>query len=193
MGRTLSMAIICTLLACGPLRADDSNTGNSGDAGAKPAAAAAAKTEKAKTDAAKTDAAKPATDYREEIEELRQLMREQAQQLGEQQKQLELLREQLSAARRSEVSSSAPAAEPAAVHVTGADMSVRPEVVKTTEAAQDKPKSEDGPASIKYKGVSITPGGFIEAATVSRTRATGADINSTFTGIPYPNNALGRV
>src|SRR5262249_32940228 len=50
-----------------------------------------------------------------------------------------------------------------------------------------------GPSSIKYKGISITPGGFIEAATVSRTRATGADINSTFTGIPYPNNALGRV
>jgi hypothetical protein len=198
MGRTLSMAIICALLACGPVRADDSNTG---DAGAKPATAAttdkaasgtAAKTEKAKTDAAKTDAAKPATDYREEIEELRQLMREQAQQLGEQQKQLELLREQLSATHKSDASVSAPAADSTSVHVTGTDMGIRPDA-KTTEAAQDKPKTEDGPSSIHYKGVNITPGGFIEAATVYRSRATSADINTPFTGIPYPGLALGKV
>jgi len=204
MGRTLSIAIICALFACGPLRADDSNTG---DAGAKAATATATektasgtatkaettKTRATKTEAAKTDAAKPATDYREEIEELRQLMREQAQQLGEQQKQLELLREQLSATHKSEISVSAPAAEPTAVHVTGTDMAIRPEA-KTTEAAQgDKPKTDDGPSSIKYKGITITPGGFIEAATVSRTRATGSDINTPFTGDPYPNNAIGKV
>lgn len=200
MGRTLSVAIICALFACGPLRADDSNRGDAGAKAAttatteKTASGTAAKTETAKTDAAKTDAAKPPTDYREEIEELRQLMREQAQQLSEQQKQLELLREQLSAAHKSDVSAPAPAADPASVHVTGMDMSVRPETKPSTEAAQgDKPKSEDGPSSIKFKGINITPGGFIEAATVTRSRATGADINTPFTGIPYPNSGLSNI
>jgi len=204
MGRTLSIAIICALLASGPLRADDSNTGDAGAKAAtatatdKTASGTAAKTEATKADAAKsgaakTDAAKPATDYREEIEELRQLMREQAQQLGEQQKQLELLREQLSATHKSEVTVSAPAADPTAVHVTGTEMAIRPDAKPTTEAAQDKPKSEDGPSSIHYKGVNITPGGFIEAATVSRSRGTGGDINTPFTGIPYPGAGLAKV
>src|SRR5437764_669125 len=49
------------------------------------------------------------------------------------------------------------------------------------------------PAAIHYKGITITPGGFVEAATVYRTRATSSDINTPFTGIPYTANALSRV
>ena len=70
------------------------------------------------------------------------------------------------------------------------------EVLKTTvanEQADAKKAEETGPPAIKYKGINITPGGFIAAETVYRSRATGADVNSTFTGIPYPNNAMGRV
>src|SRR5215813_7166772 len=196
MGRTLSAAIICALLACGPLRAEDTNTG---DAANKPAAATsdkAASPKAAKTETNKSEAAKPATDYREEIEELRQLMREQAQQLSEQQKQLELLRAELSSARKSETAAPAAtnAAEPATVHVVTGDMAaaVRPTTGPAKADPQDK-KDEEGPASIKYKGITITPGGFIEAATVSRSRATSADINTPFTGIPYPGLAIGKV
>jgi hypothetical protein len=197
MGRMLSALLICALLACGPVRADDSNTG---DAGAKTATAAAtdktASGTAAKTETNKTETAKPATDYRAEIEELRQMMREQSQQMAEQQKQLELLREQLSNSRKSEVAAPAAvgSADPATVHVVGTDMAIRPEVKNTTDAAQgDKPKSEDGPSSIHYKGINITPGGFIEAATVTRSRATSGDINTPFTGIPYPGAGLSKV
>src|ERR1700682_3169561 len=49
------------------------------------------------------------------------------------------------------------------------------------------------PATIRYKGVNITPGGFLAAETVSRTRAVSGDINTPFTGIPYPGNSLARV
>ena len=45
-------------------------------------------------------------------------------------------------------------------------------------------------ATIRYKGVNITPGGFIAAETVYRQRADGADINTPFNGIPYSGNAL---
>src|SRR5215475_8001127 len=153
MGRMLSALLICSLLVCAPLRADDSNTG---DAGAKPAAPAttdkSASTNAAKKETNKTEAGKPATDYREEIEELRQLMREQAQQLSEQQKQLELLRAELSNARKSETAAPANAAEPATVHVVTGDMAaaVRPTTAPSPAGPQDK-KDEEGPASIKYK------------------------------------------
>ena len=198
MGRMLSAVLICALLACGPLRADDSNTG---DAAAKNSPAAAtdkkATTPAAKFETNKTDAAKPATDYREEIEELRQLMREQSQQLSEQQKQLELLREQLSSTHKAEVSapSAAAPAMPAAVHVVTGDMAtaIRPQAGASTPAAQDKPKTDDSPSSIRYKGITITPGGFFAAETVYRTRAISADDNTPFTSTPFNGNSLSKV
>jgi len=198
MGRMLSALLICALLACGPLRAEDSN---SGDTAAKNSPAAAtdksASKPAAKSETSKNDAAKPATDYREEIEELRQLMREQSQQLAEQQKQLELLREQLSATHKAEVSAAAPApaGNASSVHVVTGDMAtaIRPETTTSTPAAQDKPKTEAGPTSIQYKGITITPGGFFAAETVFRNRAASADDNTPFTGIPYNGNSLSKV
>jgi hypothetical protein len=47
----------------------------------------------------------------------------------------------------------------------------------TSNANGQAAKSDEGPATIRYKGISITPGGFIEAATITRTRAASADIN----------------
>ncbi|MBS1840258.1 MAG: hypothetical protein JSS69_08480 [Acidobacteria bacterium] len=183
MGRMLSALLIGSLLVCAPLRADDSN---SGDAAAKTATPA-------KTETNNSGAAKPATDYREEIEELRQMMREQAQQMAEQQKQLELLRAQL-AATHSSAASPAPSAETATVHVVNGDMgAVRSASGPSAAAAQDKPKSEDSPASIRYKGITITPGGFFAAETVYRTRAISADDNTPFTSTPFNGNSLSKV
>ena len=49
----------------------------------------------------------------------------------------------------------------------------------------------ESPIAIHYKGVTITPGGFLAGETVWRQRAEGADINTNLNGIPYPgaNNA----
>src|SRR5205814_2281165 len=52
---------------------------------------------------------------------------------------------------------------------------------------------EEGPSTIRYKGVTLTPGGFIAAETVYRQRAESADINTQLAGIPYPGNALSKV
>jgi hypothetical protein len=61
-------------------------------------------------------------------------------------------------------------------------------------SGQGVTKDEDhGPTTIRYKGVNFTPGGFIEAATVSRTKATSDDINTGFSSIPYNGNSLSRV
>jgi len=52
---------------------------------------------------------------------------------------------------------------------------------------------EKGPTTIRFKGVNITPGGFIEAATVTRQRALSADINTPFNSIPFTANSLGHL
>jgi hypothetical protein len=70
------------------------------------------------------------------------------------------------------------------------------DVIKTTVAAAQaevKKAEEAGPACIRYKGITITPGGFLAAESVFRTRATSGDISTPFTGIPFPNSDLSRV
>ena len=61
------------------------------------------------------------------------------------------------------------------------------------ETQKNISKQFESPAALHYKGISITPGGFVEAATVTRQRATSADINTPFTGIPFPGNELSKV
>jgi hypothetical protein len=51
----------------------------------------------------------------------------------------------------------------------------------------------ESPSAIHYKGVTLTPGGFVAAETVTRQRATSGDINTPFTGIPYPGNSLSHL
>jgi hypothetical protein len=51
----------------------------------------------------------------------------------------------------------------------------------------------ESPLAIRYKGISITPGGFVAAETVSRQRATSSDINTPFNSIPYSGNSLSKI
>ena len=68
-------------------------------------------------------------------------------------------------------------------------------VAATTNAggSGNPQKSEDGPAAIRFKGITLTPGGFVAAETGTRQRATSSDINTPFNSIPYPGNALSKV
>lgn len=51
----------------------------------------------------------------------------------------------------------------------------------------------ESPVAIHYKGITITPGGFVAAETISRQRATSADINTPFNSVPYTGNALAHI
>jgi hypothetical protein len=49
-------------------------------------------------------------------------------------------------------------------------------------------KAIENPDSIHFKGITLSPtGSFLAAETVWRNRATGGDINTSFTGIPFEN------
>jgi hypothetical protein len=54
-------------------------------------------------------------------------------------------------------------------------------------------QDEKGPLTIRFKGVSITPGGFIAAETVDRQHGMSDDINTQFNSIPYGGNSAGKL
>jgi len=148
----------------------------------------------------------------EQVEALRQT-------LEAQQQQIQQLKEELSR-RDSQIGDAKSAATAADVKATEANTKVaevaasNAEVKTTTTtlssdvadlklgsdslkgAVQDTQKriiAGESPSTIHYKGVSITPGGFFAAETISRQRAASADDNTPFTGIPFPGNSLSKV
>ena len=57
--------------------------------------------------------------------------------------------------------------------------------VNELQETQKRVAALESPLAIHYKGITITPGGFLAAETVWRQRALGADINTPFNSIPY--------
>src|SRR6267378_2589368 len=195
---TLSMFLVSgTAFADTPKNADP-----------QPAKAQPAKPKAAKK-AEKSDAAIAA-----QLEELRQALESQQEQLQMLKEELAKRDRQIDEAREAAAAANARAAEAStkaaeAVNTTAevkstavslnstvSALKASNEVLKTTvakEQADAQKASEDGPSTIKYKGVSLTPGGFIAAETVYRQRAESADINTQLNGIPFPGNALSKV
>jgi hypothetical protein len=202
---TLSLFLVCgTAFADTPKDADPQP--------AKPKPAATAKP------ADKSDSAIAA-----ELEALRQALQSQQEQLNllkeelaKRDRQIDAAREEAAAAnsRAAEASSkateavaaSAAATTTAAAATTStaalssnvAALKTSNDALVTTVAAGNSgasqlASSDDGPAAIRYKGVSITPGGFLAAETVFRTKAASADIATPFTGIPFEAAGLAHV
>jgi hypothetical protein len=57
------------------------------------------------------------------------------------------------------------------------------------ETQKNIQSSLESPLAIHYKGINITPGGFMAAETVWRQHALGADINTPFNSIPFTGAA----
>jgi len=146
------------------------------------------------------------------MEELRQALQSQQEQLqllkeelAKRDRQIEQAREAAAAAnsRASEATVKATEAvntsaevksTTTALNTTVNSVAANAEALRATVTAQGgDAKSDEGPATIRYKGVSITPGGFIAAETVTRSRAESADINTGFSSIPFSAANLAHV
>jgi hypothetical protein len=149
-----------------------------------------------------------------EIEELRQTLQSQQEQLqllkeelAKRDRQIDEAREAAAAAnsraneanvKASEAVTTSAAARSASAAISNsavASTAGDPIVAQGVHDPQD-PKSKptpDEPGSIRYKGVSLTPGGFIAAETIYRTRATSADVNTPFNSIPFSGNSLSKL
>ena len=67
-------------------------------------------------------------------------------------------------------------------------------MLNTTMTLQETQKSiGEAPTAIHFKGVTITPGGFLAAETVWRSRALGADINTPFNSVTMPGASQSSV
>src|ERR1700688_549351 len=196
---TLSMFLISA-----PIFADTPK-----DSDAEPAKAGQPTKAKADKKVEKSDAAIAA-----ELEELRQTLQSQQEQLtllkeelAKRDRQIDEAREAAAAAnsraneasvKASEAVSTSAAARSTSAAISNsavASSAGEPVVAQQAHDPQDtksKP-TEDGPGSIRYKGVSLTPGGFFAAETVFRTRGVSADINTPFNSIPFGGNSLGKV
>jgi hypothetical protein len=148
----------------------------------------------------------------EQVEALRQTLEAQQQQIRQLQEELTKRDAQIGDAKSAAAAADAKASEADLKAAAAASSTAEVKTTTTTlssdvadlklgsdslkGAVQDTQKkiiAAESPSTIHYKGVSITPGGFVAAETVFRQRATSSDINTPFNGIPYPGNALSKV
>src|SRR5260370_19804088 len=57
------------------------------------------------------------------------------------------------------------------------------------QEAQQSVSAPEGPLAIHFKGITLTPGGFMDATGIYRTHNENADGGSTFAGIPFSGTA----
>jgi hypothetical protein len=82
--------------------------------------------------------------------------------------------------------SQAAAAQQSATAVQADIADIKANATNTALSLQDTQKRiAEPPTAIHYKGITLTPGGFLAAETVWRQKATGGDLPTPFTGIPF--------
>jgi hypothetical protein len=190
---TLGLVVSPALAGTGP--GDDKDTTKTSDT----SAAATKKTDASNT--AKSDAAKAASSTLEnELQQLRELLEAQSKQIQaqsdqlreQQQKMMELETElKTETATRESFSSSAPDSRTAGL----ANASANPVVAASGSPNPDAVPGQSGaeaPKAIYFKGITITPGGFLAAETVFRNKAIGADVDTPFNSVPFPGNSGGQ-
>jgi hypothetical protein len=149
----------------------------------------------------KTDTpAKPATSGLEnELQQLRDLIEAQSrqiqlqnEQMKEQQQRMEAMELEVKAAAAAHDTSYQPAPDSRAPNATAKPVGngrISPVTIGTADGQEASPEN---PVAIRYKGITITPGGFLAAETVFRNKAMSADINTPFNNIPFSGNPGGQ-
>lgn len=145
-----------------------------------------------------------------DVQALKDAIASQQAALAQQQQQIQELRDELrrkdqvvqqaqtaatDAAGKADAAQSAATQQQAAVtelksDVTDLKSSVQTTVVNLQETQKNLSES---PVALHYKGVTITPGGFVAAETVTRQKGAESSINTPFNSIPYPGNALAHI
>ena len=70
--------------------------------------------------------------------------------------------------------------------VSDLKMNVTNTALSVQETQKNVAAAIESPMAIHYKGITVTPGGFLAAETVRRSRALGADINTPFNSLTMP-------
>ena len=145
-----------------------------------------------------------------DVQALKDALAAQSAALAQQQQQIQELRDEVrrkdqvvqqaqttanDAATKADAAQNTASQQQAAVSALKTDVDdVKGSVASTVVNLQETQKNfSESPVALRYKGVTITPGGFIAAETVTRQRANASSINTPFNSIPYPGNALAHI
>lgn len=189
--RALAGWFLVLALVAAPALAGTGGAGEGKDAAAKSNGTSAA-TENSSTpaaDAPKTEpspkAAAPAAPSMEnQIQQLRDLVEAQSrqlqaqnEQLRDQQRKMYQMEDQLRAVNTT---------------VENSGLAINPATNAGFIAYNGDEKKDDTAATIRFKGVTIQPGGFFAAEGVYRNRAISNDVNTDFKGIPMPGSSQAK-
>ena len=183
--RVLALWILALGIAASPAIARAAGTGDDKDS----TAAKKAETAKAATDnkttaaSAKSEApAKPASPTVEnELQQLRELLEAQSKQLQEQNDALKEQRHEMEVMQNNLRAVNAPLVNEGALPASS--VTAEPALSAGFVASPDEDKPDA--YQIRFKGITITPGGFMAAEGVYRQRAITNDVNTDFKGIPF--------
>jgi len=189
--RALAGWILVLALSAAPAMAGTGGAGENKDSSAKSSdnSAAAENTGKPAADAPKAEApAAPTTpaapSMENQIQQLRDLVEAQSrqiqaqnEQLRDQQRKMYQMEDQLRAVNTT---------------MENNGLGVNPAASAGALSYNDE-KKPDEPIAIKYKGVTLTPGGFFAAETVWRQHGLTNDVNTDFKAIPMPGQTQSRI
>src|SRR5215469_1835555 len=191
--RVLVLWILAFGIAVSPAIARAAGTGDDKDS----TAAKKADTAKAATDSnapaasSRADApAKPATPTVEnELQQLRELLEAQSRQLQEQNDALKEQRHEMEVMQQNLTAVNAPLVNEGALPASS--VAAQPALSAGFGASPDEDKPDA--YQIRFKGITITPGGFFAAEGVYRNRAITNDVNTDFKGIPFDGASTAHV
>jgi TolA-binding protein len=175
--------------------ASDNSTATDKD---KDASATASKSE-SKSDPAAPGKTAASSSLESELQQLRDLLETQSkqiqiqnEQMREQQERMEAMETELKVATTPRDTSYAPAPDSRVPKTAdGSASAPNPRMADFSIGTADgqAADAENNPIAIRYKGITLTPGGFLAAETVFRNKADSSDINTGFNQIPLPGNS----
>jgi hypothetical protein len=138
-----------------------------------------------------------------DVQALKDAIASQQAALAQQQQQLQELRDQLhqkdqsvqqaqaaaaDAAGKADAAQAATAQQQQSVSELKTDVAdMKTNEINTVSTLQEAQKSmSESPTALHFKGITITPGGFLAAESVYRTRGLGADVNTPLNTVPMP-------
>ena len=183
----IALGLIASPALAGAGRAGDKNS-PAANTSNDPAGNSAATNAPAAASNTTAPAKEEASSMEVEIDQLRDLVETQTKELQAAELKMAALEEKMNAGNASAMPAD-PAPVATNVAAPGAAISAA-----AVNAAPAKAQAETtGPASISYKGITLTPGGFMAAETVWRQKALAADINTPFNSVPFDGSSAAHM
>jgi hypothetical protein len=130
----------------------------------------------------------------QQIQELRQELQTRDQSIQQLQQQVSQTQSSVTAAQtKAEQAAQTNQQQQSDVTAVKSDLdTLKSKATNTANALQEEQKKRaelESPLAIHYKGITITPGGFLAAESVWRQRGLAADVNTPFNSVPFPSSS----